>query len=40
VRAAHTQTERASMIFITTYKVKPYISKDETRKVLEVFAKR
>jgi hypothetical protein len=27
------------MIFITTYKVKPYISKDETRKVLDVFAK-
>jgi len=27
------------VIFITTYKVKPYISQDETRKVLEVFAK-
>lgn len=27
------------MIFITTYKVKPYISSDETKKVLEVFAK-
>ena len=27
------------MIFITTYKVKPYISKDETRKVLDVFSK-
>ncbi len=27
------------MIFITTYKVKPYINNDETRKVLDVFAK-
>jgi len=27
------------MIFITTYKVKPYLSKDETRKLLDVFAK-
>jgi len=26
------------MIFITTYKVKPYISDAETKKVLEVFA--
>jgi hypothetical protein len=26
------------MIFITTYKVKPYISNDETKKVLDVFA--
>jgi hypothetical protein len=27
------------MIFITTYKIKPFLSKDETRKLLEVFAK-
>jgi hypothetical protein len=27
------------MILITTYKVKPFLSKGETRKLLEVFAK-
>jgi hypothetical protein len=27
------------MIFITTYKVKPFLSKDETRELLSVFAK-
>ena len=27
------------MIFITTYKIKPFLSKDETKKLLEVFAK-
>jgi hypothetical protein len=27
------------MIFITTYKIKPFLSKDETRKLLSVFAK-
>lgn len=27
------------MIFITTYKVKPFLSNEETRKLLEVFAK-
>jgi hypothetical protein len=27
------------MIFITTYRIKPYLSKDETKKLLEVFAK-
>ncbi len=27
------------MIFITTYKVKPYLSNDETRKLLDAFAK-
>ena len=27
------------MILITTYKVKPFLSKAETKKVLEVFAK-
>jgi hypothetical protein len=27
------------MIFITTYKIKPFLSKDETRKLLDVFAK-
>ena len=26
------------MIFITTYKIKPFLSKDETRKLLDVFA--
>ena len=26
------------MIFITTYKIKPFLSKDETRKLLSVFA--
>jgi hypothetical protein len=32
------EKRRMNMIFITTYKVKPYISNDETKKVLEVFA--
>jgi uncharacterized protein DUF3303 len=27
------------MIFITTYKIKPFLSNDETRKLLGVFAK-
>ena len=27
------------MIFITTYKIKPYLSNEETKKLLEVFAK-
>ena len=27
------------MIFITTYKIKPFLSKEETKKLLEVFAK-
>ena len=27
------------MIFITTYKIKPFLGKDETRKLLDVFAK-
>jgi hypothetical protein len=27
------------MIFMTTYKIKPYLSKDETKKLLAVFAK-
>jgi hypothetical protein len=27
------------MILVTTYKVKPFLSKDETRKLLGVFAK-
>jgi hypothetical protein len=27
------------MIFITTYKIKPFLSDDETRKLLGVFAK-
>jgi hypothetical protein len=27
------------MLFITTYKIKPFLSKDETKKLLEVFAK-
>lgn len=27
------------MIFITTYKIKPFLSKDETRELLNVFAK-
>jgi hypothetical protein len=27
------------MIFITTYKIKPFLSKDETKTLLEVFAK-
>jgi hypothetical protein len=27
------------MIFITTYKIKPFLSNDETRKLLSVFAK-
>ena len=26
------------MIFLTTYKIKPYISNEETKKVLQVFA--
>jgi hypothetical protein len=34
-----TTRERESMILITTYKVKPFLSKAETKKVLEVFAK-
>jgi hypothetical protein len=28
-----------TVIFVTTYKVKPFLSKAETRKVLEVFAR-
>jgi hypothetical protein len=27
------------MIFITTYRIKPFLSKDDTRKLLDVFAK-
>lgn len=27
------------MLFITTYKVKPYLSKSETKELLDVFAK-
>lgn len=27
------------MIFITTYKIKPFLTKDETRELLNVFAK-
>ena len=27
------------MIFMTTYRVKPYLSNEETKKLLEVFAK-
>ena len=27
------------MIFITTYKIKPYLNKEEQKKLLEVFAK-
>ena len=27
------------MIFITTYRIKPFLSKDETRKLLDVFGK-
>ena len=27
------------MIFITTYKIKPFLSNDETRKLLSVYAK-
>ena len=27
------------MIFMTTYKIKPYLSNEETKKLLEVFAK-
>ena len=27
------------MIFITTYKIKPFLSNEETKKLLEVFAK-
>ena len=27
------------MIFITTYRIKPFLSKEETKKLLEVFAK-
>lgn len=27
------------MIFVTTYKIKPFLSKDETRELLGVFAK-
>ena len=27
------------MIFVTTYKVKPYITNEETKELLEVFAK-
>jgi hypothetical protein len=26
------------MLFVTTYKIKPYISNEETKKLLEVFA--
>jgi hypothetical protein len=26
------------MLFLTTYKIKPYISKEETKKLMEVFA--
>ena len=26
------------MIFLTTYKIKPYISNEETKKLLQVFA--
>ena len=27
------------MLFVTTYKIKPYISNEETKELLEVFAK-
>ncbi len=27
------------MLFVTTYKIKPYLSNEETKKLLEVFAK-
>ncbi len=27
------------MLFVTTYKIKPYISNEETKQLLEVFAK-
>ena len=27
------------MLFVTTYKIKPYITNEETKKLLEVFAK-
>ena len=27
------------MLFITTYKIKPFLSNDETKKLLEVFAR-
>jgi hypothetical protein len=27
------------MLFMTTYKIKPYLSNDETKELLEVFAK-
>ena len=27
------------MLFITTYKVKPFLSQDETRKLMDVYAK-
>ena len=27
------------MIFITTYRIKPFLSREETKKLLEVFAK-
>ena len=27
------------MIFITTYKIKPFLSNEETKKLMEVFAK-
>jgi hypothetical protein len=27
------------MLFMTTYKIKPYLSNEETKKLLEVFAK-
>jgi hypothetical protein len=27
------------MILLTTYKIKPFLSKDETRKLMDVFAK-
>ena len=28
------------MLFMTTYKIKPFLSREETKKLLEVFAKR
>ena len=27
------------MLFVTTYKIKPYLSNEETKQLLEVFAK-
>jgi hypothetical protein len=34
-----TYQKRGSMLLMTRYKVKPYLSNEETKKLLEVFAK-